>query len=793
MNKRWGVGFRAFALVGTGLAAFAAAGAAQAQALADTAPADQSQATSLDPVAEAGVSGDIVVTAQKRSEKLQDVPISIAAFSGATLGESNVNDISNLGRLVPNFSATRGPQVAGVRLNIRGIGASGTSAVEPSVATFLDGIYVPRAGSLFGTMLDIEGVEVLRGPQGTLFGRNASVGAVSLRSAEPKFTDEGKLSAEIGNGERYRLESMANLALSDDVAIRISALGEKFGGFWRQVPTNERFGGVDTFSTRASLKARLGDLTWVVRGDYTRLTGDGFPLIAFEPGALNATQLQNFRDRLGGVLPETDTNRGRTNQNIVADLYDEQWGVSSDLSLDFGQGFALRLLNGYRDWQNRQDDGDNGFSPRRLLLRSSLFDSKSNSHELQLISPTDELLNGRLSFVAGLYYFHERFKLGESFALLEDFCPLIVGVAAPGLSGACATGPSRGATDLRFNQTLDSYAAYAQGTFAITDQLDFTLGGRWTRDEKTGGFVQTLGNPAGALLRAPEEVDLAFEGSRLTWRAQVGWKPAENKLLFASYSTGYKSGGFNSGGGAAPLGLKRIFGPETVKNYEVGAKTQWLDRALTLNVTFYRTDINGFQDRGFDGVSFVVQNAGSLRQQGFEFDASVTPAKGFQIDGGIAYLDSEFLRFPGASGLPGFGGIQDLSGARFTYSPKWSGSTSASYKGDLGSSGLSWSARGTMSFVSAQNVGQVTDNSPQTVQSGYALLGARLTLLGRDDRWSFSIFGDNLTDKTYCNQLYYQPLDSVFGLRNRTTGGTAVRCQVATPRTFGASVGMRFQ
>jgi iron complex outermembrane receptor protein len=771
------------------LAGVAAIAMAPATALAQEAPAAE-PAPAAAP--EAPIMGDIVVTAQKRAENIQDVPISIAAFSGATLAQANVTEVSNLGRLVPNFSATRGPQVAGVRLNIRGIGASGTSAVEPSVATFLDGIYVPRAGSLFGTMLDIDGVEVLRGPQGTLFGRNASVGAVSLRSAEPKFRDEARIGGEVGTGARYRLDGMVNVQVSEDVAIRAAALGEKFGGFWKYAPDGDRFGGNDTFSGRLSMKARLGDLTWVVRGDYTKLTGDGFPLILFDPDSLNATQLANFRNRLGGVLPETSFKDRSTNQNLNSDLDDQQYGFSSDLSLDFGEGWTARLLNGYRKWENHNDDGDNGFAPRRLLRRTSLFDSSSNSHELQILSPTDQLLGGRLNFVVGLYYFHEDFKIGEQFALLEDFCPLIVAPAVPALLPGCLANPGERATDLRFSQKLDSYAAYGQATAHLTDTLDFTLGGRFTRDDKTGRFVTTLNNPAGAVLRAPEAVDLEFGGSRFTWRAQVGWTPAEGKFLFASYSTGYKSGGFNSGGGAAPLNQRRVFGPETVKNWEVGAKTQWLDRMLTVNATAYRTDITGFQDRSFDGVSFLVRNAGSLRQQGVEVDTVLAPSRAIQLDFGVAYLDSEFLDFRGASGLPGFGGSQDLTGTRFTYSPEWSGTLGATYKGDLGLSGLRWTMRGTMSFTSEQNVGQVTDNNPQTFQGGYALLGLRVTLFGRDDRWSFAVFGDNLTNKGYCNQLYYQPLDSVFGLRNTTTGGTLVRCQVASPRTIGAGFNVNF-
>ncbi|MBY8821529.1 TonB-dependent receptor [Sphingomonas colocasiae] len=775
--RQLSLGLTVFAMHGAGLAAPDQAGnAAQEQAAAP----------------DWADGGDIVVTAQKRAENIQDVAISIAAFSGQGLADRNVTDVTGLAKLVPNFTVTRGPQLASARLNIRGIGASGNTAVEPSVATFLDGIYVARPGALFGSMLDVEGVEVLRGPQGTLFGRNASVGAVALRSIEPENDFSGELRAEIGTGARYRLDGFVNLPVNDTLAFRAAAIGEKFDGLWFSDQHDRRFGGADTIAGRLSMKATPGAVTWLVRADYSRLKGSGFPLVGFLSDSVTPAGLATFKARLGGVLPDLDPFDRRSNQYLDDFVDDRQWGISSDLSLDFGDGFTARMLNGYRDWESRQEDGDLLFVPIPILRRDGVYDSKSQSHELQIISPKGRLMGGRLDFVAGLYYFHERYKIVERFAFLPSFCPTIVGLLAPNLVNACLAGPSTGATDLRFGQSVDSYAAYGQATYAFTDTLDLTLGARWTRDDKTGSFVQTSPNPVGIVLRAPETANLAFSGDRLTWRAQVGWKPADGKMLFASYSTGYKSGGFNSGGGSTVLGARRVFQPEFVKNYEIGAKTRWLDGGLIFNATLFRMDIAGFQDRSFDGVSFVVSNAGGLRQQGAELNAILSPDRNFQVDWSLAYLDSKFLEFKGASGLPAFGGTQDLTGAPATFSPKYSGSFGATYKNEIGNTGMRFMARANISFVSDMNIGQVTDNNPQTIQDGYALIGARLTLYGRDDRWNISLFGDNLTDKGYCVQTYYQVLDNAFGVRNPATGGTAVRCQVAAPRTLGASLGVRF-
>lgn len=174
---------------------------------------------------------EIIVTAQKRSENIQDVPISIAAFSSAQMEQANIADIADLGRVASNFSVTKPGQAANVRISVRGIASSSNTATEPSVASFVDGIYIPRPGAVITSFLDISAVEILRGPQGTLFGRNASVGALSLRTAEPEQSFSGRLTGEIGNADRYKIDGYINVLLSDNVAVRVAALRQWFGGY----------------------------------------------------------------------------------------------------------------------------------------------------------------------------------------------------------------------------------------------------------------------------------------------------------------------------------------------------------------------------------------------------------------------------------------------------------------------------------------------------------------------------------------------------------------------------------
>ncbi|OAO00644.1 hypothetical protein A8B75_18120 [Sphingomonadales bacterium EhC05] len=737
----------------------------------------------------------IVVTAQKRAQNVQDVPISIAAFSEQQLTDANIDNVLELTSVTPNFRARQSQQIATTTLRIRGIGAAGNTAIEPSVATFLDGVYVPRPGSIIGTFLDIEGVEILRGPQGTLFGRNASAGAMSLKSASPKNEFSGMVRGEIGNADRYKVDGYVNAPISDNVAIRAAGLFQDFGGYWFNRFDGEQLGGSKTYAGRLSLKAEFGDLTWVVKGDYSRITGDGLSNNDFDPSSVTPAQLAFFQARLGGVLPDTVLFDRTLNQFQESRFIDKHWGISSDASLDL-DGYTLRLINSYRDWDNFQNDGDVSFTPVNIFTRDGAYRSKSQNHELQFISPERELLGGALDFVAGLYYFQEDYRIDEQLNLGPGFCNTLVppGPGRAGCNAQLAAGNGANATDLDFTQDVKSIAAYGQATIHISDAVDLTVGGRWTRDDKDALFVQLRNNPFAAAVRAPENQVLALTEEKFTYRISLNYKPNDDLLFFANHSTGYKSGGFNSGGGATPLLGRRTFAQETIDNYELGAKTTWFDGALQANLTFYRMDVGGLQDRSFDGVGFIVLNAGDLRQQGFEFDTVIRPSDNFKFFASIAYLDSEFTDFPLASGLPGIGGTQNLTGQSVALgSPEWSGSVGAEIRGDIGTSGTGWRFNTNYYFQADLFAGAATDGNPQTIQDGYGTLDARFTVHGPDNQWSLSAFGSNLFDQGFCAVRFPQPLGAAFGLNNGVFPGSAgIRCTEGTPRSYGLTGTFKF-
>lgn len=751
-------------------------------------PPPQAPATPS-PAPDNDMAGEIIVTAQKRAESAQQVPISLTALNVASLDNAAIDNVLDLPRIAPSFSATRASQAANTRLSIRGIGSSGNSSIEPSVGAFVDGIYIPRPGPLLATLNDISSVEILRGPQGTLFGRNASMGAISFHTTDPASTFSTQVSGEYGSFDRKRANAIVNVPIGDTFALRVSGLYDDFDGFGVNADTGKRFGFNEVKSIRVGARAELSPtLTWIAKVDYQAQRGDGLTPTSVVSDTVTPTARTNFTTRLNGAVPildDTYTYQNRANTN--GRLRDDQWGIASDLSLALGD-YTVRLLSGYREWYYRQSEEDVTNTPNDLYGRDARFFSQSYSNELQLVSP-DTLLDHRLRFVAGLYQFHERYEIGEEVNLGSQFCDTIIAIAAPARLAACRAGPLTKATYFDFAQVTDSVAAFGQATFNLTDTLEATGGVRYSHDSKDGDLVSILYNPA-AIVRAPDVArGLKFDGGKVTWRANLTYKPTRDLMFFATYSTGYKSGGFDSGNGAT-LGTNRVFRPETTTNYEVGAKTEFFRRRLTANATLFRTEINDFQLRSFNGQTFSVRNAGSIRQQGVEFDLTARPVEGLSVGVSGIRLDSEYTDFRNAPGLPGKGGTQDLTGTRAPYSPEWQGVVNGSYEHPVTDS-VSASVSANYSFQSESDVGGAGDGNPQGLEPGYGVLGARVAVFDPDHKWELYATGENITETGYCTIRFSQVLNGPLGLNDPVTGGTVQRCVLGEPRQF--RVGAKFK
>lgn len=761
--------------------------------LAQTAPAvDSSSATQLD---------EIVVTAQKRPENVQDVPLSVAVFGQEALANAGVTRINELQRIAPGLQVTRGTQAANQRVQIRGVGTSGNNAVEPSVGLFVDGVYVPRPAALMGSMIDLAAVEVLRGPQGTLFGRNTTMGVISVRSNSPDFSRDGEASVRYGSWESYGGEFVYNLPLSETFALRVAAAAGTTDGPARNIQTGGTIGAQSDAFIRLGARWNIADnLSWVGKFDHLHITSDGSPYSVLLESSMTPAAIANWRraldpDGASGPLTGPEPDLGDASTRDLAYYSDSsgddsQIGFTSDLTWDLAGGYALRLVNGYRDWRNEQRESDVLLSPYDLATRNGVFDSRSASHELQLISPERALFNGRFDFVAGLYAYDEDYLISDQTDISDDYCNILIRNFNAPLAPACLAGPRIDAGHNSLDQSTESYAAFGQGTVHLTDALDLVLGVRWTSDDKQADYVSVKNNPAD-LTRINEVTALAFEDAQTTYRIGMNWRPSQDVLIFASYSTGYKAGGFESSASTQVLGQARIFDPETVDNIELGAKTAWFDNALVANATIYRTTIDDFQVRSFDGIRFITRNAAKLRQQGVEFDTRWRVNDRLTANLAATYLDSEFLDYPDAPNWPGFSGTRDATGERAGYSPEWQGTFGLQYA-DSFSNGWRFTASGNLYFVTDQNTGAAGDNNPQNDQAGYQLLGGRLTFTDPSDRYDISIYGSNLTSESYCATSFTQPFDSLLRLRDSTTGYTAIRCTAGMPRYVGAELRARF-
>jgi len=690
-------------------------------------PAPQSAGTQLE---------EIVVTGRKRAraEDIQDTPVSITAFNASQLDRAIVEDLSDVGRMTPNASLQPSSQRGIQNFSIRGMGISGsTPSDEPAVGVFQDGVYWGSNYGALGDLFDMEGVEVLRGPQGTLFGRNVTGGAVTVRSARPVNEFEGIVTGGLGNYGLVEGSVVLNTPIVDDVfAGRIAVQGRTFDGYFTDTNTDSDYGKSNTLLVRPSLLLRPNaDLDITLLGELYREKGDPTVARGIAPNTIPGGPL-TLPEREGYVTPRdywsvSPNDRGFNDIKVRFAMLEANWRV--------GPG-VLTSITGVRDVKTRVQTDYDG-TPSRGFLQGIFYDQDQFSSELRYAAEVGDWL----SFTVGGYYFKQNIDFRENRDL------------------------NNGTQRLATRSILDneSFAAFAEADLTPIERLTITAGLRYTDESKTASaaaFGRCTFHFATCTFTGPRE----YSDDNLSPKLGISYQ-MDNVLLFGSVTRGFRSGGFSLRG----TPLVEPYQSETVTAYEAGFKSDLLDRRLRFNASLFYNKFDDLQ-RTVLGVSQeagVIQsvfNAADATIKGVELELTAIVADGLSINANYGYTDANYKTFAG---------VANPADREFVRVPKHTGTLAVNYERELGN-GSRIAGR-----ASANHTGSYFYDDPNLLQQdAYTLVDASLAYT-TPGNITFTLYGKNLTKEEY------SPWGS-------TLGALGQNLFPGAPRTYGLRVSARF-
>lgn len=672
----------------------------------------------------------IVVTAQRYESVLEKTPIAIAVLGDKALEAANIDSSMDLSLAVPGFVMTS--NIVQGQAYLRGIGTDIASiAADPSVAFILDGVYLPRLSTAQQDLFDVQRVEVVKGPQGTLYGRNATGGVVAITSKAPSSTFEGSADAMIGDYAQRRFRATVSGPLSDGVGARVSVLRRSRDGFVYDPIGRRSIDNVSDWAGRASLSARLGDDgKLVLSADTTR--SRGAPASAVRIISATAPALG-----FGGTVL---ADRYQVNQNFPNKVSNDQSGVSAKLDWNFG-GVEVNSITAYRESKFTLVLDLDGTQANWFTHNPDRQKSKTFSQEFQASGKTD-----RLQWLAGAYFFSE-----DASASYNLFLPLAGVNQRPE-----ATNETR------------AYAAFTQGTYSLTDRLKATAGLRYSYEKKD------------------TTVDLFFNGARLgsfaggkSWDAftpkfGLEFQANDDTLVYGSITRGFKSGGFNS----TAIQNPQDFRPEYVWAYEAGLKSVLADGRARIGLTAFYYDYTDLQVNKYDAVNIVtLENAANAKIKGFEAEIAAKPTERWNITAALTLLDAKYDNFTSVDPDNGAAGPISLKGNQLVRTPKTSASITTDYTFDVGSA-LQLTVRGSYAYRS--RVYFTPFNTAEVSQKAFGVANASVDLQPHDGAWRASVFVKNLG-----KSFYYQEI-----ARSRSIVGTIG--WPGDPRTYGVEVGVSF-
>ncbi len=724
---------------------------------------------------EPSVLDEIIVTAQKREQSILDVPISVTALSGDLLEERGFNEVNDLQFIAPNLTFSQGNTSRISNLAIRGVGTlTFSDSIEGSVGIVVDGVVIGRAGGGLFDFADVERIEVLRGPQGTLFGKNASAGLLNIvtkrPSDEPEFNGSLTVAEPLG---QFKASASVSAPISDAVGFRLSGFYNESDGLIDNPVDGRNLNGTEEYGIKGKLEFDFasgtnlllsGDISeregeccaWTVRqlsagGPGTGLLGTGFPLLGTQ---LTAAGIPVGPENEFTLATGSFENEGRTG------------GLSATLTHPLSDTVTLTAISAYREWE-QFDNNDADQTPLNLLdVNDGLSEQEQLTQEIRLDYSGGGALNGTF----GLFYFDQTVRADQT--QQGGYGLDLLGVLPPGTL-----------LDRSFinNNDTTNIAAFVDATYAVSDTAEIFGGLRLQNETLDVDFTRTNENPFSPLVLgeafAPTSQAIEVGATALAWRLGARADLTEEVSVYASVARGYKGPGVNVTTDVTQLAEIR---PEVPTSFEVGAKTLLADGRVNFNAAAYYTTFDDFQAQSLTAsdsgtLLFGLVNAGELEVYGVEGDFNAQLTEDWFLSGGFSVSESKFKEFTGAECFNGQtvaqGCVniaadgapaqfaQDLSGADLPNAPGFTFNATTTYElpeFDV-AGGLNPFVSGSIFYRSSTLL--ALDNDPRTEQDGYALFDASVGLRSADDAWALTLFGKNIFDQDFVELIFDTPFD----------------------------------
>jgi outer membrane receptor protein involved in Fe transport len=758
-------------------------------------------------VAAQGMLEEVIVTAQKRAQNLQDVPISVQAFTGEALAESGIKDVFDLQANAPGLQVNQSQNATTSNFSIRGIGTGGNNfGFESSVGLYVDGVYRARQSSMINQLVDIQSVDILRGPQGTLFGRNTLSGAIQFTTVKPDHDGSGFAEVTVGNYGLLNLSGAVSISAIEDVlAFRVTGFSSERDGYVENValPGSDDINDRDRYGFRAqALWTPTEDLTVSVIADYADLDeiccgstvlydNSGVDQRVAQPNAnfANRPGSDRYLEGLGGTfIPESKVFDDIQAHTVNPESQSEDSGLSVQIDYDLDDAYSVTSITAYRKFESF-DYIDADFTDLNALTDTNNAEQEQFSQELRL-----SYVGEKTNFVVGASYFQQSLDSRSQLDFgvdTEFFAGLFSGLyPVVGADGNVLPSPQVGgfifpADGFAFDineQDHESYAVFAQADYAFTDTLTLTAGIRYSSEKKdlianyfeSGDEIGfTLDAFAATLKR--DNVDTKIDDSQVTGTVKLSWFMNDDVMLYGSYSTGYKAGGTNTD--RILPAFDQNFDAETSTSYELGMKAEFPDQGLRLNVAIYQADIDDQQVGSFSGAGFNVQNAAVADTYGLEVDMlwqatesttvtaafsrtvadfddfekgncwSVTPYRtGVADPQGRIQNDDGSTRAPATieeSFAPDF---CDRSGGRLADVPEDKFILGVRQEFSISDSILGF---GLIEYSYTGDMFLNASNDPLTLQDSYGTVNLRLGMVLEDYQTEITLWGRNVTDEDY--------------------------------------------